>query len=56
MDWMLTAVTCVTSGFDSCSMRELVSGVSLSRNAASFPEAQAPEPDHNVHDGAQTKL
>ena len=29
-----------------------VSSMSFSRNAASYFEAQAPQPDHNVHDGA----
>jgi hypothetical protein len=30
-----------------------VSSMSFSRNAASYlPEAQAPQPDHNVHEGA----
>ena len=46
------------SSFRSSAVRlgRTVSSISFSRNAASyFSEAQAPQPDHNVHDGAHNQ-
>ena len=46
------------SSFRSSAVRfgRTVSSISFSRNAASyFSEAQAPQPDHNVHEGAHIR-
>jgi hypothetical protein len=39
------------------SLGRTVSSISFSRKAAFIPpEAQAPQPDHNVHEGAHSRL
>ena len=79
MEWVLSAATCVTRGFDSFSMSGWYPAMTnrtdakllqvLVRQAREnrlvylifaecsliLPEAQAPQPDHNVHDGARNQ-
>ena len=45
--WLTTA----GGPWNTVRLGRIVSSISFSRNAALLPEAQAPQPDHNVHDG-----
>ena len=75
---MLSAVTCVTRGFDSFSMsgwypamtnrtdadflevlrrkawQDLFGNLVLAKCGLVWPKTEAPQPDHNVHNGAYT--